>query len=144
MVLASKYQQVIHNYFAVGGKHMKKNEKKSTNHQPSTQKPCFGAAPDHTFFAAEKGASTLFFQPKLVSLSAIQAKSATSEAEDMRQPVVQQMPAFESEVGANGEVQRTLFYSPQQSSTLPIQAKLTIGAPGDQYEQEADRVGRTD
>ena len=39
-----------------------------------------------------------------------------------------------------GAVQRSLFDSPQKSSASPIQAKLTIGQPGDQYEQEADRV----
>ncbi|PAX56955.1 hypothetical protein CK510_09940 [Brunnivagina elsteri CCALA 953] len=46
------------------------------------------------------------------------------------------MPAFESEITANGGVQRKLINSP----ALPIQAKFTIGEPGDKYEQEADRV----
>jgi len=31
---------------------------------------------------------------------------------------------------------------PHQSASLPIQPKLTIGAPGDKYEQEADRVAQ--
>jgi hypothetical protein len=38
------------------------------------------------------------------------------------------------------EGQRSLFNSPQQLSVSPLQAKLTIGEPGDKYEQEADRV----
>ncbi len=38
------------------------------------------------------------------------------------------------------EEARSPFDSPQQSSVSPIQAKLTIGEPGDKYEQEADRV----
>jgi hypothetical protein len=42
--------------------------------------------------------------------------------------------------GVPMEGQRSLFDSPQQSPALPIRAKLTIGEPGDQYEQEADRV----
>ncbi len=120
---------------------MKTNEnQKSTNHQPAAQKPFFGAAPDHAFFSAEKAESTPFFQPKSISPSAIQAKSATSEAEGIIQSVVQRMPAFESEVNDQGAVQRKLFDSLQQSSASPIQAKLTIGEPGDKYEQEADRV----
>jgi hypothetical protein len=36
--------------------------------------------------------------------------------------------------------QRSLFNSPLQSSASPIQRKLTIGQPGDKYEQEADQV----
>ncbi|MEP0835810.1 DUF4157 domain-containing protein [Microcoleus sp. AS-A8] len=35
---------------------------------------------------------------------------------------------------------RSLFNFEQQSSASPLQAKLTIGQPGDEYEQEADRV----
>ncbi|AFY99508.1 DUF4157 domain-containing protein [Calothrix sp. PCC 6303] len=116
---------------------MKTNEnQKSTNHQPAAQKPFFGATPDHAFFSAERAASPPFFQPKAISSSAIQAKSATSEAEGINQPLVQQMPAFESEITANGEVHRKQDNSPAS----PIQAKLTIGEPGDKYEQEADRV----
>jgi hypothetical protein len=123
--------------YSAKGKIMKTNEnQKSTNHQPAAQKPFFGATPDHPFFSAESAASTPFFQPKAISPSTIQAKSATTEAENITQPLVQQMPAFESEVTANGEVQRKLI----NSSVLPIQTKLTIGEPGDKYEQEADRV----
>jgi hypothetical protein len=114
---------------------MKANDRqKSTNHQPATQKPFFGADPDHAFFSPNRAASTPFFQPKAVSPSAIQAKSATSEAESISQSVVQRMPAFESEVNDPEAVQRHVLNS------LPIQAKLTIGEPGDKYEQEADRV----
>jgi hypothetical protein len=36
--------------------------------------------------------------------------------------------------------QRSLFDSAQQLSASPIQRQLTIGQPGDEYEQEADRV----
>jgi hypothetical protein len=36
--------------------------------------------------------------------------------------------------------QRSLFNFEQQSLASPLQAKLTIGQPGDEYEQEADRV----
>jgi hypothetical protein len=36
--------------------------------------------------------------------------------------------------------QRSLFDSPQPSLASPIQRQLTIGQPGDKYEQEADRV----
>jgi hypothetical protein len=36
--------------------------------------------------------------------------------------------------------QRSLFNFPQQLSASPIQRQLTIGQPGDKYEQEADRV----
>jgi hypothetical protein len=46
-------------------------------------------------------------------------------------------------LGTQGESmggQRSPLNSPQQSSASPLQAKLTIGQPGDQYEQEADRV----
>ena len=32
------------------------------------------------------------------------------------------------------------FPEPMRQRSLPIQAKLTVGAPGDRYEQEADRV----
>ena len=113
---------------------------KSTNHQPAAQKPFFGAGTEHAFFSAERAVSTPFFQPKAVSPSALQAKSATSEALGISQPVVQLMPAFESEINDNSEVQRSLFNSPQQLSASPIQAKLTIGEPKDKYEQEADRV----
>ncbi|WP_051503202.1 MULTISPECIES: eCIS core domain-containing protein [Nostocales] len=120
---------------------MKTNEnQKSTNHQPAAQKPFFGAGTEHAFFSTERAPSTPFFQPKAVSPSALQAKSVTSEAGSRSQPVVQLMPAFESEVNDNREVQRSLLNSPQQSSASPIQAKLTIGEPGDKYEQEADRV----
>jgi hypothetical protein len=42
--------------------------------------------------------------------------------------------------GVPMERQRSPLNSPQQLSALPLQAKLTIGEPGDQYEQEADRV----
>jgi hypothetical protein len=42
--------------------------------------------------------------------------------------------------GVPMEGQRSLLNSTQQSSASPIQAKLTIGQPGDKYEQEADRV----
>jgi hypothetical protein len=123
--------------YSARGKIMKTNEnQKSTNHQPAAQKPFFGTTPDHAFFSAERAASPPFFQPKAISPSVIQAKSATSEAEGITQPLVQRMPAFESEITANGEVQRKLI----NSSALPIQAKLTIGEPGDKYEQEADRV----
>jgi len=38
------------------------------------------------------------------------------------------------------EGQRSPLNSPQQSLVSPLQAKLTIGEPGDKYEQEADRV----
>jgi hypothetical protein len=70
---------------------MKTNEnQKSTNHQPAAQKPFFGTTPDHAFFSAERAASPPFFQPKAISPSAIQAKSATSEAEGITQPLVQQ------------------------------------------------------
>ncbi|AKG21575.1 hypothetical protein [Calothrix sp. 336/3] len=56
---------------------MKTNEnKKHTNHQPASQKPFFGASPDHAFFSAERAQPTPFFQPKAISPSAIQAKSA--------------------------------------------------------------------
>jgi hypothetical protein len=83
---------------------MKTNEnQKSTNHQPAAQKPFFGATPDHAFFSAERAASPPFFQPKTISPSTIQAKSATTEAEGITQPLVQRMPAFESEITANGE-----------------------------------------
>ncbi len=34
----------------------------------------------------------------------------------------------------------TLAGGVQQASADPVQAKLTVGAPNDQYEQEADRV----
>jgi Domain of unknown function (DUF4157) len=126
--------------YSARGKIMKTNEnQKSTNHSPTAQKPFFGAGTEHAFFSAERAPSTPFFQPKAVSPSALQAKSAISQAEGINQPLVQQMPAFESELN-NKEVQRKLFNSPQQSSASPIQAKLTIGEPGDKYEQEADRV----
>jgi hypothetical protein len=41
---------------------------------------------------------------------------------------------------SGGAVQRSPLNSPQQSLVSPLQAKLTIGEPGDKYEQEADRV----
>lgn len=46
-------------------------------------------------------------------------------------------------LGTQGESmggQRSHLNSPQQSLVSLIQAKLTIGEPGDKYEQEADRV----
>jgi hypothetical protein len=43
-------------------------------------------------------------------------------------------------LGEEKEGQRSPLSSPQQSLVSPLQAKLTIGKPGDQYEQEADRV----
>jgi len=42
--------------------------------------------------------------------------------------------------GSSRYGERSLFDSPQQSPALPIQRQLTIGEPGDKYEQEADRV----
>jgi hypothetical protein len=42
--------------------------------------------------------------------------------------------------GEPKEEARSLFNSPQQSPASPIQRQLTIGEPGDKYEQEADRV----
>ena len=116
---------------------MKANEnRKSTNHQPTTQKPFFSAAPEHAFFSAERSASPPFFQPQTISPSTIEAKSGSSEAEGITEPLVQRMPAFESEITANGGVQRKEMNSP----SLSIQTKLTIGEPGDKYEQEADTV----
>ncbi|MGH1394612.1 MAG: DUF4157 domain-containing protein [Trichormus sp.] len=120
---------------------MKTNEnQKTTSHQPGTQKPFFGSSPEHTFFSTQRAGSTPFFQAKADLPLAIQAKSATSDAEGISEEEVQRMPAFESEVSTNGEVQRKQINSPQHSSAQPIQAKLTIGEPGDKYEQEADRV----
>jgi len=43
-------------------------------------------------------------------------------------------------LGVPMEGQRSLFDSPQKLSASALQAKLTIGEPGDQYEQEADRI----
>lgn len=129
--------------FLQKSKSMKTRETETRSHHQSpakSEKPFFGASSERVFFSAERGQPTPFFQPKAVSPSTIQAKSDTSEAEGISQPVVQRMPAFESEVTANGEVQRKLINSPQQSSASQIQAKLTIGEPGDKYEQEADRV----
>ncbi|MEQ9668217.1 eCIS core domain-containing protein [Coleofasciculus sp. G2-EDA-02] len=42
--------------------------------------------------------------------------------------------------GVPMEETRSPFNSPQPSSVSPLHAKLTIGEPGDKYEQEADRV----
>jgi Domain of unknown function (DUF4157) len=111
------------------------DSKTSTNHSSAPQKPFFSASPEHAFFSTERAAPTPFFQPQAVSPPTIQAKSG-----DVSEEEVQRMPAFDSEVTSNGEVQRKLINSPQHSSALPIQAKLTIGEPGDKYEQEADRV----
>lgn len=112
---------------------------KSTAHQPATQKPFFGAASDRPFFSPERTATSPFFQAKAASSSTVQAKSATNEAESNDPSLVQRIPAFESEVPANESVQRSSLHL-QPSSALPIQAKLTVGQVGDQYEQEADRV----
>ncbi|BAY23225.1 hypothetical protein NIES2100_29890 [Calothrix sp. NIES-2100] len=110
---------------------MKTNEnQKSTSHQPVTQKPFFGAAPEQAFFTAERTPSTPFFQKS----STIQAKSTTDENEELNQSAVQRMSAFESEVKDNGAVQRKFVNS------SPIQAKLAIGEPGDKYEKKPDRV----
>jgi hypothetical protein len=112
---------------------------KSTAHQPATQKPFFGAASDRPFFSPDRTATSPFFQAKAASSSIVQAKSATNEAESNDPSLVQRIPAFESEVPANESVQRSSLPL-QPSSALPIQAKLTVGQVGDQYEQEADRV----
>jgi Domain of unknown function (DUF4157) len=111
------------------------DSKTSTSHSTAPQKPFFSASPDHAFFSTERTQPTPFFQPQAVSTPTIQVKPG-----DMSEEEVQRMPAFDSEVSTNGEVQRKQINSPQHTSTLPIQAKLTIGEPGDKYEQEADRV----
>ncbi len=111
------------------------DSKTSTNHSTAPQKPFFGATPNHAFFSTERAQPTPFFQPQAVSPATIQAKSG-----DVSEEEVQRMPAFDSEVTSNGEVQRRQINSPQHTSAFPIQAKLTIGESGDKYEQEADRV----
>ncbi|WP_166507353.1 DUF4157 domain-containing protein [Nostoc sp. 106C] len=106
---------------------MKKNEnQKSTNHQPAAQKPFFGASPDGAFFSADKAASTPFFQPKAVSSSAIQAKSATREPESISQSVVQRMPAFESEVNTKQAdlVQRQTDLGSELEEKEPVQRQV--------------------
>ncbi len=110
----------------------------STPHQPTAAKPFFGTQPDQAFFSTERAPATPFFQPPAATNSTIQAKGATEEA-DLDEPVVQRMPAFASEIPAEGAVQRSPWHSPPSLGS-PIQAKLTIGPVGDRYEQEADRV----
>ena len=130
---------------------MKATESKSTHSQQHTAKDKSSAeqAQELPFFSESTAEQPAFFQPggishiqpKLISGSrsffqpsrvpTIQAKCAECEAEERQQeegqgdiPEVQQMPAFESD-------------------EAPVQAKLTVGQPGDQYEQEADRVAAT-
>ena len=104
---------------------------------PKIEKPFFGHSQGNDFFSVVRAPSTPFFQPQVVSPFALQAKSTTSETEAISQTALQRMPAFESELIAKSELQR----SPELGHrSLPYQAKLTIGQPNDQYEQEADRV----
>jgi hypothetical protein len=53
-------------------------------------------------------------------------------------------PQGETEITGRGfdltKLQNFSVSDPSRSRGLPLQAKLTIGAPGDKYEQEADRV----
>ncbi len=112
---------------------MKTNETQtSTPHQSTSTKPFFGARSDQAFFSAERAPATPFFRPPAGAI--VQAKPDTDAAKDFSEADVQRMPAFASEVIAEGAVQRSLL------SAFPIQAKLTIGPVGDRYEQEADRV----
>ncbi len=100
---------------------MKTNKnQKSTNHQPAASKPFFSTAPEHAFFSAQRATSPPFFQPQAISPLAIQAKYATSETEGRTQPLVQRMPAFESEITANGELQRKEINSPSLAGTIQM------------------------
>ncbi len=128
---------------------MKTSEnQKSTNHQPAAQKPFFGAGPEHAFFSPERAPSPPFFQPQAISPSTIQAKSTTSEAEGITQPLVQRIPAFESEIMANGEVQRKEINSPslgeeqsvqrmgEEEDETPVMPKLdTVQRMGEEEEE---------
>ncbi len=86
--------------------------KKSTNHQVEvrSQKPFFPAATDRVFFATEKSQSTPFFT-----------------AEKQATPVVQRMPAFDSEVNSNNAalVQRQA----DMGSELPDKQPMPQQAP---------------
>jgi Domain of unknown function (DUF4157)/Effector protein len=95
----------------------------SPHHQPTAIKPFFGARSDQAFFSTERAAITPFFQPPAATNSPIHAQAATAERADLGESAVPQ-PS----------------HTAQQLSTVPIQAKLTIGPVGDRYEQEADRV----
>ncbi|BAY29887.1 hypothetical protein NIES2107_17310 [Nostoc carneum NIES-2107] len=89
--------------------------KKSTNHlEVRSPKPFFPAATDRVFFATEKSQSTPFFTAE---------KSAT--------PIVQRMPAFESEVNSNSAalVQR------QADMASELQDKQPMPQPAPQQEK---------
>ena len=130
---------------------MKATETKSTHSQQHTAKDKSSAeqAQELPFFSESTAEQPAFFQPGGIShiqpklifgsrsffqpsrVPTIQAKCAECEAEERQQeegqgdiPEVQQMPAFESD-------------------EAPVQAKLTVEQPGNQYEQEADRVAAT-
>ena len=100
-----------------------------------------GASP--TIQAKSISGSHSFFQPSRVPT--IQTKCADCEAEEQQQeeetqggmPEVQRMAAFGSddEGDEKNVVQRMPAFESDEAS---VQAKLTVGQPGDKYEQEAD------
>jgi hypothetical protein len=51
--------------------------------------------------------------------------------------------SVEQEAQMSALIQRTFRGEGTQASFEPVQAKLTVGEPGDKYEQEADAVART-
>ncbi|MDJ0708550.1 MAG: DUF4157 domain-containing protein [Leptolyngbyaceae cyanobacterium MO_188.B28] len=143
---------------------MKAPETKSTHSQPpaAAEKAFFDKKEDGSFFSASSPEQTAFFQagnsPTIQAKSAggsqsffqptrianIQAKCAECEAEEKQQeeaqgdlPEVQRMEAFGSD--DEGETQNSIQRMPTfESDEAPVQAKLTVGQPGDKYEQEAD------
>jgi hypothetical protein len=72
--------------------------------------------------------STLKVSPFQARGFGVQAKSDESS------------PATKAQLWESYQQAKQLNQSGVNSSSLPIQAKLTIGQPGDKYEQEADSV----
>ena len=73
-------------------------------------------------------------QPQLQPRSFVAQSSNTNQAADLQtlREKTQQSEFNFAEI--------PIFAATQVNNSLPIQPKLTIGAPGDKYEQEADRV----
>ncbi len=70
--------------------------------------------------------------------SQIQLRAASAQSIS---PMMQM--SVEQQAQMSALIQRTFRGEETQASFEPVQAKLTVGEPGDKYEQEADAVART-
>ena len=70
----------------------------------------------------------------------VQSNTRSTQALTVREPLAGSVLARSSRCACDGGCPRCTAKQESQKKSLPIQAKLKIGAPNDKYEQEADRV----